>query len=295
MLHLFAEFGIHATWATVGFLFFENKQELLRALPARRPVYTRAGLSPYRHLDAIGENEREDICHFAPSLIRGIADTAHQEIGTHTFSHYYCLEEGQSLDDFRADLESAVRVTRDKLGLPLRSIVFPRNQRSTPHVAVCRELGLLAYRGTLNDWAYRPRSDDEESLLRRAVRLVDAYCPLTGSNSLSLQADGKNTLIDVPGSRYLRPYVPRCAISSRYGCVGSRPISGMRQRRVASFTCGGIPMTSASTWQRTSAHCARCSRPSRSCATTTGWRASRWRRRPSARYRMWRRRRSGGR
>jgi glycosyltransferase involved in cell wall biosynthesis/peptidoglycan/xylan/chitin deacetylase (PgdA/CDA1 family) len=208
MLHLFAEFGIHATWATVGFLFFENKQELLRALPARRPVYTRAGLSPYRHLDAIGENEREDICHFAPSLIRCIADTAHQEIGTHTFSHYYCLEEGQSLDDFRADLESAVRVTRDKLGLPLRSIVFPRNQRSTPHVAVCRELGLLAYRGTLNDWAYRPRSDDEESLLRRAVRLVDAYCPLTGSNSLSLQADGKNTLIDVPGSRYLRPYVP---------------------------------------------------------------------------------------
>ena len=208
ILRLFEEFDIHATWATVGLLFFDDKHELQRALPARRPRYAQGWLSPYEMLDSIGDNEREDPFHYAPSLIRRIADTPHQEIGTHTFSHYYCLEDGQSLDDFRADLETAVRVTREKLGRPLRSIIFPRNQTSAPHVAVCRELGLLAYRGTLNDWAYRPRSEDGEVLLRRAVRLVDAYCPLTGTNSRLLHANGADTLINVPGSRYLRRYVP---------------------------------------------------------------------------------------
>jgi peptidoglycan/xylan/chitin deacetylase (PgdA/CDA1 family) len=208
ILDLFDEFGIHATWGTVGFLFFDSKEELQRALPARRPRYTQPGLSPYDLLESIGDDERDDPCHFAPSLIRHIADTPHQEIGTHTFSHYYCLEDGQSVDDFRADLESAVRVTREKLGRPLRTIIFPRNQTSAPYFAVCRELGLLAYRGTLNDWPYRPRSEEDESLVRRAVRLVDAYCPITGTNSRHLNADGANALVNVPGSRYLRPYVP---------------------------------------------------------------------------------------
>src|SRR4051794_3707314 len=37
MLALFQEYEIHATWATVGLLFFETKQQLLRALPEIRP------------------------------------------------------------------------------------------------------------------------------------------------------------------------------------------------------------------------------------------------------------------
>ena len=91
MLELFEAFGIHATWAIVGFLFFEGKRELLDALPSRRPAYVDPALSPYAGLAAIGASERDDPFHFAPSLIRQIAHTPDQEIGTHTLSHYYCL------------------------------------------------------------------------------------------------------------------------------------------------------------------------------------------------------------
>ena len=91
MLELFEAFGIHATWAIVGFLFFEGKRELLDALPSRRPAYVDPVLSPYAGLAAIGASERDDPFHFAPSLIRQIAHTPDQEIGTHTLSHYYCL------------------------------------------------------------------------------------------------------------------------------------------------------------------------------------------------------------
>jgi len=179
MLELFTEFGVHATWATVGFLFFESKRELVEALPARRPAYVHHELSPYEALDGVGENERDDPFHFAPSLIRRIADTPHQEVGTHTFSHYYCLEAGQVDADFRADLEAAVAVARAKLGRRPESIVFPRNQVAPPYLGVCREVGLVAYRGNLAGWTYRARSEERESLFRRGVRLARlGWCAL---------------------------------------------------------------------------------------------------------------------
>src|SRR5882762_487190 len=206
MLELFTEFGVHATWATVGFLFFESKRELVEALPARRPAYVHHELSPYEALDGVGENERDDPFHFAPSLIRRIADTPHQEVGTHTFSHYYCLEAGQVDADFRADLEAAVAVARAKLGRRPESIVFPRNQVAPPYLGVCREVGLVAYRGNLAGWTYRARSEERESLFRRGVRLADAYVPLTGRNSEPLMTGTAATPVNIPASRYLRPY-----------------------------------------------------------------------------------------
>jgi len=207
MLALFREFAVHATWATVGLLFFESKRELLDGLPSRRPAYARSELSPYGLLASVGDDERDDPFHFAPSLIRCIAESPHQEIGTHTFSHYYCLEAGQTPADFRADLEAATAVMRQKIGRLPRSIVFPRNQTSTACIAECAAMGLTAYRGNQPSWIYRERADRDESLLRRGVRLADAYLPLSGGNAARIEpASGAAT--DVPASRYLRPYAP---------------------------------------------------------------------------------------
>jgi peptidoglycan/xylan/chitin deacetylase (PgdA/CDA1 family) len=208
MLALFREFGVHATWATVGLLFFESKRELLDGLPSRRPAYTRGELSPYGLLSSVGENERDDPLHFAPSLIRHIAETPHQELGTHTFSHYYCLEAGQSAADFRADLEAATAVMQRKVGRSPRSIVFPRNQTTAACIAECDAMGLTAYRGNLPSWLYRERADGDESLLRRGVRLADAYLPLSGRNASRIRRATGAGATDVTASRYLRPYAP---------------------------------------------------------------------------------------
>jgi len=206
LLKLFTEFDVRATWATVGLLFFESRREMMAALPARRPSYATAGLSPYADLSAVGESEADDPFHFAPSLIRRIADTPGQEIATHTFSHYYCCEPGQTVDEFRADLEAACRVARRTIGRAPESIVFPRNQMTPAHLAVCRDVGLVAYRGNPDHWAYRAaRRDVAQSPLRRALRLADVYVPLTGMHSAP--TDGGVALpVDVPASRYLRPW-----------------------------------------------------------------------------------------
>jgi peptidoglycan/xylan/chitin deacetylase (PgdA/CDA1 family) len=206
MLDAFAAHGVHATWATVGMLLCESKRELLEALPERRPSYTRRALSGYRLLPAVGDRERDDPFHFAPSLVRLIAATPGQEVGTHTFAHYYCREPGQTVAEFRTDLDAAARIARAKLGAPPRSLVFPRNQVAEPYLAACRDAGIVAYRGNPPSWPYRARAEAEETPLQRAVRLADAYLPLTGRRAPAL--DGGGTPVDVPASRYLRPWSP---------------------------------------------------------------------------------------
>jgi peptidoglycan/xylan/chitin deacetylase (PgdA/CDA1 family) len=204
ILRSFDAFGVRATWAIVGLLLCESRRELLAALPERRPSYREKQLAAYRLLDMLGDGERDDPLHFAPSLVRAIAATPGQEIGTHTLTHYYCLEPGQSLAEFRADLQAAVRLTQAKLGTSPRSLVFPRNQFAAPHLAILRDLGVRAYRGHLDAWAFRPRAGADESLARRAVRLADAYLPITGRHTTALPAHG--VPVNVPASRYLRPY-----------------------------------------------------------------------------------------
>src|SRR6476620_3667862 len=74
VLSLFEKYGIHATWATVGFLFAKNKAQLLSFSPKNRPAYLNQKLSYYNMIDngEIGENETEDPYHYAPSLIEKI-------------------------------------------------------------------------------------------------------------------------------------------------------------------------------------------------------------------------------
>src|SRR6185312_3453264 len=118
LLELFKKHNISATFATVGFLFFENKKELCSNLPEKRPQYSDPNLSPYNgHIQLIGNNEKEDPFHFGLSLIEQIVE-AGQEIGCHTFSHYYCLEKGQTKEDFRDDLLFAKKIAGKK-GLEL--------------------------------------------------------------------------------------------------------------------------------------------------------------------------------
>src|ERR1700730_5881112 len=57
ILDLFKEYGIHATWATVGFLFFEHTGQLLKAAPMCRPRYKDPRLSAYDDLPPETEHD----------------------------------------------------------------------------------------------------------------------------------------------------------------------------------------------------------------------------------------------
>ncbi len=73
LLAALAEYGIHATWATVGFLFFITRTELLASLPDLRPNYDDMRLSPYLDMKVLGRDEDDDPFHFGRSLRSGLA------------------------------------------------------------------------------------------------------------------------------------------------------------------------------------------------------------------------------
>jgi len=216
LLELFSEYGIRATWATVGFLFFESKDELMSALPKERPAYADKRLDPYSALDEVGENESSDPFHFAPTLIRLIKDAPEQEIATHTFSHFYAMAAGPSLESFRADIRLAIATGR-RFGVEIKSIVFPRNQVTSDHVRICAEEGLTAYRGVESD----PLVAAGRGVVARAKRFVDSYVDLAGPGcGVAKETDGLG-VVSVPQSRFLRPYDP-----------GSSSLDGLRLRRI---------------------------------------------------------------
>lgn len=205
MLALFREFDIHATWATVGFLFFESKQELLRAVPTVVPEYANPVLSPYADLDRIGANEQEDPFHFAPNLIREIQRTPGQEIASHTFSHYYCLENGQDRRAFEADMKAA-QAAAARFGIVLQSLVLPRNQVNMEYLPVLRDAGFRCYRGDAPGWFVRGVAKERESKIRRLLRLADAYVPIRRSTTFTIEDCGSEAPANVAASRYLRPW-----------------------------------------------------------------------------------------
>ena len=204
LLELFEKRHIHVTWATVGMLFCREKNELVSFVTeGDRPGYTNAALSNYTIAKTAGNNETDDPFHFANTLIRNIINTPGQELATHTFSHYYCLEPGQSPDQFYQDISAAVKVTTREGVFPV-SIVFPRNQYSGDYIEKCRLAGIKTYRGTFSSWIYKAEAKSRESLWKRIFRLADAYLPLAGYRMVSAShADG---MMNIPGSCFLRPY-----------------------------------------------------------------------------------------
>lgn len=203
MLEMFTSYGIHATWATVGLIYFKNVAELNQHLPGIQPEYKNESLSPYKYLKQ-SENI-DDHYHFAPDLIERIRNTPGQEIGTHTFSHYYCLEEGQTAESFKADMQAAIKTAAER-GIKTDSLVFPRNQWNPEYLPILDELGIKCYRGCENSWLHKAVNQQGESKLRRALRLVDAYVNLTGHHTYPVEACVRGRPFNIPASRFLRPY-----------------------------------------------------------------------------------------
>ncbi len=223
LLDLFDEFDVHATWAFVGFLFYSDRTSLLSELPVRLPQYVDSRYSAYAELAELGEDEELDPFHFGGSLIREVLRHPGQEIASHTFSHFYCLEQGQTVEDFRADLEANCRAAR-QYGIDLRSLVFPRNQVNPDYLEVCYDLGISAYRGNTSSWLYRAMNEEEESGIRRALRYADAFANLSGTRIArpAGNEDGVKHPVDVQASRFLYPQY-----------WWSAPLDGMRVRRIA--------------------------------------------------------------
>jgi hypothetical protein len=203
---LFVERSVRASWATVGFLFASTRAELEPFLPRHRPRYRRTELDPY--LEVIGEDEETDPLHLAGSLVRLLASSPGQEVASHTFSHYYCLEDGPDEASLRADL-AASRAIGAHLGLDLCSLVMPRNQWARRYAPIVRDSGFTCFRGPQASWAHRPTASRAAGPVRRAARLADTYMGMPHPPTTAWEDVARNDgLCNVPASAFLRPYSP---------------------------------------------------------------------------------------
>jgi len=211
ILQLSEKYNIRLTFSTVGILFAKDKDELNLFLPEKQPTYTQKKMNPYLLVKHIGDNEVEDPYHYAQDIIKKIAANTQHEIGTHTFGHYYCCEAGQTKEQFHADLKSANKIAT-YLNIPIKSIVFPRNQVNEQYLEICSENGITSYRGTEKAFVYNPNSSNQKvrmpEIFKKGLRLLDSYINIFGFCTYPLYTlkTEKNKCINLPSSQFLRPF-----------------------------------------------------------------------------------------
>lgn len=211
-LALFKAYNIKSTIAVVGFLFFKDKKSLEEAVPARTPSYKDDNLSPYQgYFNSLKNVEEKDYYHFCPELIEKIKAKNEHEIASHTFCHYYCLEEGQTEVEFASDLEAFNEVA-SKNGINIQSIIFPRNQYNPAYTATLQKAGIRAYRGNETSWLFTPKTGSERGLLRKIGRFLDRYINLSGHNTYSFAQIANTSPYNIPSSRFLSPYQPKLSV-----------------------------------------------------------------------------------
>jgi peptidoglycan/xylan/chitin deacetylase (PgdA/CDA1 family) len=217
LLDLFEENGIGVTWATVGSLFCENEEEWRSLLPSILPHYDQEKFDPYAYAQRFGLGEEVRWAHFAPEMVKRIAQYLGQELATHTFSHYYCLEKGQTAESFSADLSVVQQLAVLKTGRYLTSLVFPRNQYNETYLHACADAGILVIRSNPGVWYWSGIGNDDTSMLRKVVRTADVYVPMGKRMSYPLKTlqAGTGLPLSLPASRLLRQYDPRYPVLNR--------------------------------------------------------------------------------
>ena len=210
ILQLFEKYEIQCTWATVGMLFNEDWDEWNENIPDVLPEYENSKLSAYKYGESIQSIESEELC-FAPDLIREIKKTPGQEVGTHTYSHYYCLEPGQTPGSFMADLKKSVELA-EKLGIRLESLVFPRNQYNADYLDVCIDNGLRTVRTNPEVWYWR--NTQEDSLQQKLFRTGDAYIGFNNKAYKDISEIGLD-LTGQKSSRLFRPHSGKSFLDNR--------------------------------------------------------------------------------
>jgi peptidoglycan/xylan/chitin deacetylase (PgdA/CDA1 family) len=203
MLKLFEENEISVTWAVVGMLFNKSREEWISNIPKLIPNYTNQKLSPYLYFNFLKSDETLNKYFFAQELIDLILNAKKQELASHTYSHYYCLEEGQSIECFKTDLETVKSISNK-----MKSLVLPRNQFNINYHSVCKTLEFSTIRTNPSSWYWEANKDN---LLKRLFRLIDTFNLFTYNKCIHPDFFKKQNTFPyfLPSSRFLRSWMPR--------------------------------------------------------------------------------------
>ena len=112
LLDLFRKYHLKATWGIVGGMFYKDSEDFNSHLTCDI-VYPDWNLSIKQFVKEIS--------------VQKVIEDGHQEIGSHTFSHYYSNEKGASPELLQQELELSSNLFK-QFAIDVRTIIFPRNQ-----------------------------------------------------------------------------------------------------------------------------------------------------------------------
>lgn len=214
LIELLEKYNVSATFTTVGLIMRNGKEDVLSDLPEILPTYENKELSPYENEYINNISNDESYCYFAPKMIELLNSSKNIEVGTQTYSHYYCWAKGQKKEQFDADLRKAVDVAETH-GIKLKSIVFPRNQICKSYLDICKKYGLTSYRGNPRHFYPDAQSFNTSSskylnffinIFNRLFRFLDSFINLSGKTSYPLTyIYAEKGLANIKASRFLRP------------------------------------------------------------------------------------------
>lgn len=197
-----SKYGVKLTIAHVGAIAQRQHSDIHPITPPHlQPTYHKPEFFSGSISEVAPDIAGRDDLFCCPELLQRLARTLNVELGSHTYSHYYCLEDGQKPEQFEHDTKMAIKnaVARYK------TIIFPRNQVSEEYLEICARHGFTHYRGILEDFLHKPSKTESHFSLKGALRLMDAYLPITGHKTFKT-IEVKGGLRNVPGSMFLRPY-----------------------------------------------------------------------------------------
>jgi peptidoglycan/xylan/chitin deacetylase (PgdA/CDA1 family) len=150
-----------------------------------------------------------DTMLFAPDLVKLIYDTKGQELGSHTYSHYYCSLPVSRPEDFRKELVSSCEIFRAN-GYPTpRALVYPRNQVGDAYTeAIPKELDV--YRG--RELGLVMKIKDKNPRLGTLLWYADHYFPVRRYRSYDLGVCANKDKVNVRQCRLFKPYKEKYSI-----------------------------------------------------------------------------------
>ena len=198
LLDLFDKYEIHVTWATVGGMLANNMEEYCSYLKDDKDPQILGLISKIKTDSLLDEKML-----FAPNLVAQIVCHKHQEIGTHTFSHYYCKQENSSEQTLLNDIKSCDEIFREKgYNIP-QSLVFPRNQVAKEYIDKLPD-SVIAYRGLEKGLVTKLKTSNRK--IGTLLWYIDHYIPIRAPRSYKIDNCDRVALINIPQSRFFKAY-----------------------------------------------------------------------------------------